>query len=423
MLFFGVVYFAQGLAGGLIAQPLAYYFKSLGMAADQLAQSLAVIAMPWLLKPLYGLISDFIPLFGYRRKSYLLMMAGVAAIGYLWLTQLHAPRMIAGALFFATLGIAVSDVVVDAFMVENGQKTRLIKQFQGQQWTWLNLAAIVAGLLGGWLTQHLAAPSALHTAALIIACAPLVVAAATLLLVHEQKIRFERSHLRATGHDLIAAIKSKPLWTVAGFLAFWNMTPSFGAPLYYHMIDHLQFDQYFVGQLSSVGSVGATLGALMYRRYFSQYFSTQRLICLSIAISAVMTLAYLFLTNGRAAVLLYFAAGIVSMIPLLTLFSLAASVCPPQAAGFTFAALMSVYSVAAQVSAIAGAHLYERVFTHQIAPLICVAAGFTLAAFLWVPFLPCKTDEATVRKMAWKLNGLWNRQSNGETTEVPSGSL
>jgi hypothetical protein len=27
--------------------------------------------MPWVVKPLYGFISDSIPLFGYRRRSYL----------------------------------------------------------------------------------------------------------------------------------------------------------------------------------------------------------------------------------------------------------------------------------------------------------------------------------------------------------------
>ena len=43
--------------------------------------------------------------------------------------------------FLTALGIASSDVLVDALMVENGQKTGLIKQFQSQQWMWFNIAA------------------------------------------------------------------------------------------------------------------------------------------------------------------------------------------------------------------------------------------------------------------------------------------
>jgi hypothetical protein len=63
-------------------------------------------------------------------------------------------------------------------------------------------------------------------------------------------------------------------------------------------------------------------------------------------------------------------------------------------AGFTFAALMAIYSTAAQVASMVGAHLYEHVFHHGIAPLICVAAAFTLAALLWVPFLPIWSESS-----------------------------
>jgi predicted MFS family arabinose efflux permease len=156
------------------------------------------------------------------------------------------------------------------------------------------------------------------------------------------------------------------------------------------MVDHLKFDQYLIGQLVAIGSVGATIGAWAYRRYLAERYSTSQLLTLSITLSVMMALGYLFMKDAASAVLLYFSAGIVSMIALLTLFSLAASVCPPQAAGFTFAALMAVYSATAQVSAILGGHLYEGVFDHQIAPLIYLAAAVTMAAFLWIPFLPAE---------------------------------
>ena len=108
MLFFGLVYFAQGVAGGLSKQPLTYYFKSLGLTADAVTALLAVAAIPWMIKPLYGLMTDFVPLFGYRRKSYLLLMAGLAAIGYLGLSRLLSAELIVWALVVSTLGIAAS---------------------------------------------------------------------------------------------------------------------------------------------------------------------------------------------------------------------------------------------------------------------------------------------------------------------------
>jgi len=390
MIFFGLVYFAQGIgqAGALISQPLMYYLKSLGMTTDHVAALLAVLTVPWIIKPLYGLISDFIPLFGYRRKSYLFLMNGLAAGGFLCITGLTAPNMIVAALFLTAVGIASSDVLVDALMVENGQKTGLIKQFQSQQWMWLNVAAIISGLIGGWLSQMLAPASALHTAALVIACAPLAVVLATTVLVREEKSQLDLGALRSTTRGLISSLKSRTIWIVAGFLAFWNFTPSFGTPLFYHMIDHLKFEQYFIGQLTSIASVGAVIGAFVYRRYLAGRYSTKNLVYLSILLGSGTTLAYLLLVDKPSAVVLYFMTGILSMIPLLTLLSLAAAVCPPQAAGFTFAGLMSIYNAAGQLSQITGAYLYERLFHQQIGPLILVAAVSTLGAFLIVPFLP-----------------------------------
>jgi MFS family permease len=153
LIFFAVAYFSQGLAGGLITQPLVHYLKSLGMAADQVTQSLAMAAIPWLIKPLYGLVSDFVPFFGYRRKSYLVVVTTAATFAYLWLAKATAPTMILSILFLTTLATAAGDVLTDAIMVESGQRTGLIQQFQGQQWTSLNLAAITTGIVGGWLIE------------------------------------------------------------------------------------------------------------------------------------------------------------------------------------------------------------------------------------------------------------------------------
>ena len=61
MIFFGLVYFAQGIgqAGGLINQPLMNYLKAQGLTSDQVAQLFAVLTIPWIIKPLYGLIDIF----------------------------------------------------------------------------------------------------------------------------------------------------------------------------------------------------------------------------------------------------------------------------------------------------------------------------------------------------------------------------
>jgi len=37
-----------------------------------------IVSIPWILKPFYGIISDTVPYFGYRRKSYLIQFGFIA---------------------------------------------------------------------------------------------------------------------------------------------------------------------------------------------------------------------------------------------------------------------------------------------------------------------------------------------------------
>src|SRR6267378_2473686 len=75
---FAVVYFAQGM-WGLPSQAMAIVLKDRGLTAGEIARFLSIATLPWLIKPVYGLLSDFVPLWGRRRKSYFLLASGLAA--------------------------------------------------------------------------------------------------------------------------------------------------------------------------------------------------------------------------------------------------------------------------------------------------------------------------------------------------------
>lgn len=407
MIFFGLVYFMQGVGQhvGLVSQPLSYFFKeALGLNPAQTTEYLAILTIPWVIKPLYGLVSDFIPLFGYRRKSYLFLMNGVAALGFLWLTGLTAPGQIVTAMLLTAFGTASSDVLVDAVMVENGQETGMTKQFQATQWLWFYIAAVGTAWFGGFLSQHLSPTSALHTAALITMLAPIAVMTATFFLVREKKSQVNLEQLKSTGRSFLSVFKSKTLWAVVAFIFFWNFSPSFGTPFYYHMVNNLKFSQGFIGTLGAIGAIGSVIGAFTFRRWIAGRFSTKALLSMSIVLGTVSTLTNLLLVTpylstmslplvGTLTVSQAIAVGLtlvfsaVSIWAMLTVLGLAADGCPSQAEGFTFAFLMSVYNFAAQGSAIVGARLYTYVLGESLTPLIWISAGFTLAAFVLFPLL------------------------------------
>ena len=60
-------------------QTITISFKDAGLSAGQVATFFAITTVPWLIKPVYGLLSDFVPLFGFHRKSYLMLTSATAA--------------------------------------------------------------------------------------------------------------------------------------------------------------------------------------------------------------------------------------------------------------------------------------------------------------------------------------------------------
>jgi BT1 family len=75
--------------------------------------------LPWLIKPLYGFASDTFPLFGYRRRSYLVLCGLLGSAAWCAMCGLHPDARLASALLLlGSAGVACSDVVVDSIVVE-----------------------------------------------------------------------------------------------------------------------------------------------------------------------------------------------------------------------------------------------------------------------------------------------------------------
>jgi MFS family permease len=119
---FAVVYFAQGMYG-LPDQTITIAFKDQGLKADQVATFFLLASIPWFIKPVYGLVSDFVPLFGRRRKSYMLLSASLACLMGLvaGLSTEHTYWRLAALYTAMGFGLAFTDVLADALMVENGK--------------------------------------------------------------------------------------------------------------------------------------------------------------------------------------------------------------------------------------------------------------------------------------------------------------
>jgi len=388
---FGIVYFAQGM-WYLPNQTITISLKDGGLSAGQVATFFAITTVPWLIKPLYGLLSDFVPLFGYHRKSYLMLTSGTATAAGLLLgvTGDHSYWRMAAFVTIMALGLAFTDVLVDALMVENGKPMGLTGAFQSVQWGAITTASILVGELGGYLAEH----RWLHAAFFLAACFPLVSLLMAALFVREAPARTDREGFRTTWTAIQQALREREVWVVGGFILFWTFSPSFGPALLYYQTDHLHFSQQFIGHLGAIAAVAGVAGAFVYAP-LSRRVPLTRLINLAIGFAVAGTLAYLLYRGHVSALVIDVVFGCVGMIIQLAFLDLAAKSCPRHVEATFFALLMSVYNGGTQISQNVGGRLYD---SFGYVPLVLISTAFTAAAWLLVPLVRIDRIEAKAKR-------------------------
>jgi predicted MFS family arabinose efflux permease len=389
-LLFGIVYFAQGMIY-LPDQVVSIVFKERGLTAGQLAAFTWITTIPWFIKPAYGLLSDFVPLFGTRRRSYFLLMSGLAAASALALSLMPGASYawLAAMITLLWLGVGFTDVLTDALMVENGQRVGLTGAFQSVQWGALSAASILVGVGGGYLAERRAFAAAFA----VVACFPVVSFAMALLVVREAPARPTLEGFGETWTAVRRALRRRELWAVAGFTFFWAFSPSFGPAFFYYQTDVLGFSQTFIGVLSSLGAAASIVGAWAYAR-LSQRYSLKRLIVWSIGAGVLGTLAYLVYRGPGSGIAITVVFGAVGMTTQLAFLDLAAKACPRHAEATFFALLMSVYNLGMRSAEWTGANLYDWL---GYAPLVLISTAFTAAAWLLVPLVPIDAIQAAAQ--------------------------
>jgi len=388
---FAVVYFSQGMYY-VFAQPLTLTLKeTLGLSAMQVGTFGTITLLPWVIKPVYGLLSDSVPLFGRRRKSYFILTSLLAAMAGFVLAAKETPTYwsLAFLVLLMAFGVAFTDVLTDAMMVERGKPLGLTGAFQSVQWAAINGSTILVGFLGGYFAQR----RNLHGAVLVAAIFPLVALAMAALFIREAPAKPGPEERHEAWHGITSAIRDRTMWVVAGFIFFWTFSPSIGIPLFYFQTDTLKFSQQFIGMLGSLAAGAGIVGAALYAP-LSRRVPLQRIIVWSIGVAVVGTLAYLLYRDKASAMIIDVLFGCIGMTTQLAFLDLAAKACPKHAEGTFFALLMSVYNLGTQGSQVMGGWLYDSI---GYTPLILISASMTGMAWLLVPLLNIPEIERRAR--------------------------
>ncbi len=361
-----IVYFVQGILG-LARLAVSFFLKDeLGLSPAQVAAMMGIAALPWVIKPLFGFLSDGLPLFGYKRRPYLVLSGLMGTTAWLGLaTVVHTAWAATGAILLSSLSVAVSDVIVDSLVVERARKESLSDSGSLQSLTWGTSAVggLITAYLSGWLLEHCST----QTVFAITATFPLLVSAVAWLIVEQPvSVRFDTFTVLSQIKQLKGAITQKVIWLPTAFIFLWQATPSADSAFFYFTTNELGFAPEFLGRVRLVTSIASLIGIWLFQRFLKN-IPFRHLMGWTTVLSSVLGMTALILvthTNRTLGIddrwfslgdsLILTVMGQIAFMPILVL---SARLCPEGVEATLFALLMSVWNLAGLLSHELGALL------------------------------------------------------------------
>lgn len=361
-----LVYFVQGILG-LARLAVSFFLKDdLGLSPAEVSALLGIAALPWMVKPLFGFLSDGLPIFGYRRRPYLILSGILGTAAWIALaTVVHTAWAAILSITLSSLAIAVSDVIVDSLVVERARSESVSDAGSLQSLCWG--ASAVGGLITAYLSGILLEHFSTRTVFGITATFPLIVSLVAGLIVEAQVDHGTNlSVIRDQVTQLRGAITQKSIWMPTAFLFLWQATPTAESAFFFFTTNELGFTPEFLGRVRLVTSLASLVGIWMFQRFFKSVpFRT--FFGWTMFLSAVLGMTMLLLvTHANRAIGIddhWFSLGdsliltVMGQLAYMPVLVLAARLCPPGVEATLFALLMSVTNLAGLLSYEMGAGL------------------------------------------------------------------
>lgn len=365
--------------------PLKFVLKDeVQLSATAIAGFFAIGNMSNYIKPLAGVMTDSIPIFGTRRRYYLLF--SLLATGLFWMLLSLVPRSYAWMLPVYTVmyfGVMFTSTTLGGVMVEVGNRFRAAGRLTSQRIGMFKIAELAGGPIAGFLATKSFILPAFICAALHLALIPFLMR----FLPPEGGATMDRGAWVEVKRQGRVLIHSRTLLGAAGMIFLLAAAPGLGTPLFFYQTNVLEFDKQFIGNLGPIGAASGMAAAALYYPMCRRY-NLKLLVALSILVHSLGVLFYLAYQSKEAAILITALSGVTGTLAMLPVYDIAARATPKGSEAIGYAVMMSVWNLTNMWADVAGSFLFDKVLGQQLTPLIWVDAITTLIALIAVPFMP-----------------------------------
>jgi hypothetical protein len=298
--------------------------------------------LAWYLKPLIGVVTDAFPLFGSRRRGYLLTASALATAG--WLTMIVTPHEYGSLLLVVVVlnvFMAICSTVIGGFIVETAHavagsgRLTAARQFVAQGCAIINgpAAGYLASIQFGWTALACGSATAL------------LVPVTVLFLREARQQPSAREVLATAGMQLRTITTARTMWGAAGLMALFYIAPGFGTAIFYRQQNELHMDTHMQGFLGLIGGVCGVAAAVSYA-VLCRRLTLRTLLILCMSLGTVANLGYLFYSSVGRAQVIDGLNGFGYTLAELALMDLAVRATPACSEGLGFALMISVRNFA-----------------------------------------------------------------------------
>lgn len=401
------IYLVQGILG-LARLAVSFFLKDdLGLTPAEVAALVGIAALPWVVKPLFGFLSDGLPLFGYRRRSYLILSGVLGTTSWLALgTIANQPLTATIAITGVSVSVAIADVIADSIVVERARTESLTKvgSLQSLSWGSAALGGLITAYLSGWLLEYFSTQTIFKITALF----PLIVTAVAAFIAEQPTTKTSTPKIdRSSWKKLSQAIRQRSIWLPTAFMFIWQSTPNAESAFFFFLTNELHFQPEFLGRLRLVTSIATLVGIWLYNQYCKEIPFRVILGWTSVIAAVVGLSGIILVTHANRAMGIddhWFSLGdsliltVMGQIAFMPILVLAARLCPAGVEATLFALLMSIVNLSGLLSNEIGAFLTHWLGVtetnfHNLWLLLLITSLSNLLPLPFLGWLPAKEDE------------------------------
>lgn len=292
VVFLGITAVTLSQQNAIALVPLKNLLKNeLGEGKSATAAFFFWLGIAWYFKPFFGIFIDAFPLFGTRRKSYILIGCALSVasfIGLIFTPHEYVPLL--AMCIAVNVFMVITSTAVGGYMTENAQALRASGGFASVFQIAYQMAGVVGGPLGGLLAGLAFGWTNFTSAAIMLLPIP-----AALYFLREKNSRVNSQQLIGDARkQLTKIVTAKTMWAAAGFSFLFYFAPGIQTALFYRQQDVLHMSTAQQGLMLFLNGGFAMLTASVYGTWAAKRWSLRRLLFCCILLGAIAQLCYAF---------------------------------------------------------------------------------------------------------------------------------